>query len=144
MSRPPAPCHDRTAAVPPAAASSFPAGNARPRVALHPMRLIGSPGTGLYVLEDGVGRGRVLHVREHELVLFNEHVLDPFLVAACLPCDIRHQVVSRVVALVGRRGQETGPHGTLALRCNELDPDEAALVRSLALPQRVPTPPLHR
>lgn len=51
------------------------------------MRLIGAASPGLYLLDAGAGTGRLLHVREDELVLFQCHPLDPDMVGLVEPCD---------------------------------------------------------
>lgn len=64
------------------------------------MELLGSIATGVFVLDCGHGRGRILAVREGEVVLFNEHQLDAELVRDAVPCPDRCPAVLDLVELL--------------------------------------------
>ena len=80
------------------------------------MRLIGEAAGGMFLLESGEGRGRLLHLRDDEVVLFDEHRLDPQLVRDATPRPDRAASVELIARLVLQHGEADGEYqGTLVL-----------------------------
>lgn len=99
------------------------------------MYTVGCAAPGLYVIADRDGWGSVLHLREHEVVLFNPHRVPDDLLAACVPCGPRSQALLRLVDLVTRHGAPAGPSepGILRLDLRLLPESGSAIVAYLAV-----------
>lgn len=98
------------------------------------MRLIGVAAPGLYLFDVGAGAGRLLHVRDDELVLFQSHPLDPELVDLAEPCHEDEATEAERLALV------VLAHGESDSECSAttvLHRSQLAELRPVALPSSV-------
>lgn len=91
------------------------------------MRLLGAAAATLFLFDTGDGWGRLLELRDGGAPLFDEHRLDPDLVATVQPVDARAQALEVLATLIARHGEPDpecprtrtfGPEQLAALACS--------------------------